>query len=142
MKTIIKILLSLFIVFSFLSFSTFASLWDETQPHIPYEQNCIDGDCLTEWIKTVDWIWALETERKASQYLQDVVRYLITFLTLIAVIYIIYAWFNILTWAWDEDKAKKSKNTILYVLIWIVLIWLAFPITKFIFDVLNWPSGN
>ena len=150
MKTIIKILLPLFLFFLFtFSFTfTFSSwdelwdeLWDDDNSRIPYRLDCINDDCLKEWIYNVRWeIWALEKKRKASEYIQDVVIYLITFLTLLAVIYIIYAWFNILTSAWDEEKAKNSKNIILYVIIWISIIWLAFPITKFIFQVLSWPN--
>ena len=140
MKTLLKILL----VISLLASSSAISFWfwDTDKPNIPYEQNCEWDDCLAEWIKTTSWIWAIETKRKASEYVQDIVTYLITFLTLIAVIYIIYAWFNILTWAWEEEKAKKSKTIIIYVIVWVALVWLAFPITKFIFQVLGWPTWS
>jgi len=38
----------------------------------------------------------LETDRSLSEYVQDVVLYLLTFISLIAVIYVIYAGFQIL----------------------------------------------
>ena len=134
-----KRLVLVFIVLFCVSFShSFAYLFDdEIRKDIPYDQNCIDGDCLVDWINAASWIKALETKKKASQYIQDVIVYLLGFLTLIATIYIIYAWFNLLIWAWNDDSVKNSKNTIIYVIIWIVLIWLAFPITKFIFQVLS-----
>ena len=38
--------------------------------------------------------------------------YILWFLALIAVIFAIYGWFQILTAAWDEDKVKKGKYKI------------------------------
>jgi len=79
----------------------------------------------------------IETDRSFSQYIQDIVAYLLTFLALIAVIYIIYAGFNIMIWNGDEEKLKKSRQTIIYVAIWLVVIFLAWPITLFILNILN-----
>lgn len=84
-----------------------------------------------------DSLWDIETERSASAYIQDVVEYLLTFLALIAVIYIIYAGFNIMIWNGDEEKLKKSRQTIIYVLLWLVVIFLAWPITLFILNIIN-----
>jgi hypothetical protein len=60
------------------------------------------------------------------------VAYLLSFLAIIAVIIIIYAWFNILTAAWEEEKVKNSKKMIMYAIIWLAVIYLAWPITRFI----------
>ncbi len=79
----------------------------------------------------------VETDRSLSQYIQDIVIFLLTFISIVAVLYIIYAGFNIIVWNGDEEKLKKSKGTIIYVLIGLVLIWLAWPITFFIIDILN-----
>jgi uncharacterized membrane protein YwzB len=46
-----------------------------------------------------------------------------------------------LTWTWDEEKAKKSKTMILYVLLWITIIFLAAPIVNFILKILNNSSS-
>ena len=58
-------------------------------------------------------------------------------ISIIAVILIIYAWFNMLTAAWDEDKAKKSKTIIVFAIIGLLIIYLAGPITNFVIDVLS-----
>ena len=76
-------------------------------------------------------------DRTFSEYIQDVVAYLLTFTSFVAVIYIIYAWFRILTGAGQEEVLKKQKLTILYVAIWMIVIWLAYPITIFIINALN-----
>lgn len=99
-----------------------------------------EGECwLQEWIDTVKWeISDIEDEKKLSEYVQDVIKYLLTFMTLIAVIYIIYAWFNLLIAGGEnEEKSKKTKSIIIYVTIWLAIIWLAYPIVGFIIDILS-----
>ena len=97
---------------------------------------CQGNDCwLDRGVTQVrQWISDIETDRTLSEYIQAVVWYALTFLSIVAVIYIIYAWFRILIWNWDEEALKKSKTTIIYVLIWLTLMWLAWSITIFILD--------
>lgn len=105
-------------------------------PDVRYcgEDECCWLQCGIDEIKW--WLDDIETTRSASQYIQDIVRYLLTFVSLIAVIYIIYAWFQILIWWGDEEKMKSSKQTIIYVIIGILLMWLAWPITQFVLNIL------
>jgi hypothetical protein len=65
------------------------------------------------------------------------VIYLLGFLALISVIYIIYAGFQILIGAGDDEKVKKAKNIILYVGLGLIVIALAYPIVTFIFGIVN-----
>lgn len=136
--------MKLFAVFilSILSFtSTVNAAWlndvfEDTNPRTPY---CQDDECsLENGIKVMkSWINDIEKDRKASTYIQDIIKYLLGFITLIAVIYIIYSWFQIMISAWAEDKVKKSKTTIVHVLIWIIVIWLAYSIVTFMMNILN-----
>lgn len=137
-----RILLSFFaaffiniIMFSWVDAGFFDNFISGGTPEVRY---CNDGDCgLQEWIDAIEgWISDIETDRTASEYIQDVVRYLLTFVSIVAVLYIIYAGFQILIWGWDEEKVKSSRQTIVYVIIGIILIWLAWPITLFILDIL------
>lgn len=140
MKIIRLMLISLWILAiwtSFVSAGFFDSFIDSWSPSIRY---CAEwaGCGLKEWIDAVkEGITDLETERTASEYIQDIITYLLTFISILSVIYIIYAGFQILTWSWDEEKVKKSKQIIIYVMIGTIVIWLAWPITKFILSVLN-----
>ena len=139
-----KILLKIFLIFS-LGISVFNfSYANSLQDLISWWDNKINVDCATEdcnlkaWTDLVrDSINDIEKDRSARDYIQDVVIYLLYFVSLIALLFIIYSWFNILTAAWDEEKVKKSKTTILQVIIWIIVIWLAYPIVKWIIEVLN-----
>jgi len=111
--------------------------WDSDNEKIQY---CDwDDECwIKEWIEKLQGkIDDVEEDRALSEYVQDIIEYLLWFITLIAVIYIIYAWFNILIWWWDEEKLKKSKSTILYVVIWMAVIWLSYSIVTFVIQVLN-----
>lgn len=107
---------------------------------IPY---CTWNECwLQQWVEQVksSGIMWIITEWTASWYIQRVVIYILWFLSIIAVILIIYAWFNMLTSAWDDEKAKKSKTIIIYSIIWLVIIFLAWPITTFVIWVLTNPN--
>lgn len=64
-----------------------------------------------------DGINDIEKNRKFSVWVQDVVKYLLTFISIIAVIYVIYAGFKVLTSAGNDDEVKKSKTTIFSVLV-------------------------
>jgi magnesium-transporting ATPase (P-type) len=133
-KKIFLILITFSLLFTNIS-NVFWSLFDEKETSIPY---CQDGECwLDKWIEQLKKLDDVETERKASVYIQDIVEYSLGFIYLIAVILIIYAWFHILTWIWDEEKAKQSKTMIVYVIIWLLIIFLAWPITKFILNILT-----
>ena len=98
---------------------------------------CQDGECSlekgTELVKKD--INDIEKNRTASQYVQDLVKYLLTFITIVSVLHIIYAWFKILTSAGNEDEVWKSKTTIVSVLVWIVIIWLSYAIVTWIIGV-------
>lgn len=133
-KILLASIILLFSFSSYLSWYAITSLFNDSN-EIMY---CKKWDCsLEQWTDIVKkGINDIEKTRKASVYIQDVVIYLLTFITIIAVIYIIYAWFKILISAGNEDDVKKSKTTILSVAIGIAIMWLAFSIVKWIINVL------
>ncbi len=130
-------LISLFSL-STLQAGFFDSFIDSGTPTIRYCDESEGQECGIE--AGIDQVKAgingLETERSASEYIQDVVLYLLSFVSLLAILYIIYAGFNILTGNGDEEKLKNSKTTVIYVILGIALMWLAWPITRFIFTML------
>ncbi len=137
MKKIFFSLIALF--FLSLSFQTVwaSTIWWTSDTEIPY---CNWDDCwLDQWVQQVkdSGIDGVVTEWKASEYVQWITAYILWFLSIIAVLIIIYAWFNLLTSAWDEEKAKKSKTIIIFTILWLVIIYLAGPITTFVVDVLT-----
>lgn len=65
------------------------------------------------------------------------VSYFLSFVSLVAVIYIIYAGFQLMISAGDEEKMKKTKNIILYVVAGILIMWLSYGIVKWIIDLVG-----
>ena len=134
MKKIFLFVISVFISFVLLN-NVDASIFWSNNSNIPY---CNWDECsLEKWVEYAKWVDWVVTTWTASEYVQKIVVYLLSFLKLVAVILIIYAWFNMLTSAWDEEKAKKSKTIIVFAIIWLLIIYLAWPITNFIIDILT-----
>lgn len=106
---------------------------------LPY---CTNNECgYQSWVSNVkNMVDNVETWVSLSQYIQNVIIYLLTFLSIVAVIYIIYAWFRILVWGWNDDAMKNARKTILHVVIWIIIIWLAYSIVAFVLNILNSSS--
>ena len=110
-------------------------------PSVPYCQWDDKVKCTVKWgVEETESIGSVITDQKASEYIQNVTSYILWFMAIVAVLYIIYAGFNILTGAWDEEKVKKSKSIITYVIMGIIIMFLAYSIVRFIFGILD--SGN
>ncbi len=135
MKIISKIITFIFIVL----FVHTSYAWTITTTDNQY---CSAWWCwLTNWVHLVEWgVSDMETDRGFSEYIQDIVVYVLSFVSLIAVIYLFYAGFIILTSAWDEEKLKKTKNIIIYVIVWIIIMWLARSILLWLLLILNPPT--
>lgn len=135
MKYFLSFFTFLLVSFSFVFSNANAWIFTSNESDIPY---CQWNECtIDNWlnaVRDIDWI---ESERTLSVYVQDIIKYVLWFLALIATIIIIYSWFNLLTWIGDEEKAKTSKTIIIYAIIWLVIIFLAWPIIDFVLKVLN-----
>lgn len=137
MKKLIILFISFFaLLISWFSNEVNASVYTQENTKIKY---CNDwDDCsLEKWIESTKGIKTIITDWLASDYIQKIVVYILWFLKLLAVLLIIYAWFNMLTSVWDEEKAKKSKTIIVFAILWLLIIFLAGPITNFILDILS-----
>ena len=80
----------------------------------------------------------IRRDKRFSEYIQDVIIYLLSFLSLIAVALILWAGLIILTAAGEEDKVKRAKTIIFQAFIGLLIIFLAWAITTFIIGY----SGN
>ncbi len=67
----------------------------------------------------------------------NILAYIIGLFYFIAVAFGIYAGFIILTGAWDEEKMKKWKNILIYVVVGLVVIFLASQIIRWIISILS-----
>lgn len=74
--------------------------------------------------------------RPLSEAIQYYVNFLMTFLYLIAVLYALWGWFQILTAGWDDEKVTKGKTILIQWAMWLLVIWLAGTIVKWVLSVL------
>lgn len=104
---------------------------------IPYcsWEYCSFSEWLEDAWREINWIQDADGT-DVSSYIQRVVWYLITFTYVIAVILIIYAWVLILISAWEDENVNKWKDIIKYTIIWVITIFLANSIVKFIMNIL------
>ncbi len=80
-------------------------------------------------------IWVnCDNEKDLSDWAQiifTVINWLNWFVWIAVVIMIIYAWSQIIFSNWEDEKIKKAKNAILYIIIWIVLLIVNYFILTF-----------
>ncbi len=126
------------------SYSSSSCAWNWADPTCKNWQieYCKDGTCtlsggLAVTDKAAEWLF---TKKTISQYAQDVVKYLLWFVTLVGVIYVIYAWVQLMTGGWDEEKVKKARQIIIYVLVGIIIMWLAYALVSLIIDTVTKPA--
>ncbi len=90
----------------------------------------------TFWVNNANTTtWKLE-DQTLWEALQTYVNYIMTFLYLIAVFYALWWGFLILTAAWDEEKVSKWKTILIQWGIWLLVIFLAWSIVKWILSIL------
>jgi PKD repeat protein len=141
---ILLVISSLLLIFGLSSSDTFASCggsWFSTScPISPY---CEGGKCgIDNGVKAVEQaVNGQITNKGIVEYAQQIIVYLMTFVSIIAVIYIIYAGFQLMIGAGDEEKMKKTRQIILYVVLGIIVMWLAYPIVKWTINIVS-PGGR
>jgi len=100
----------------------------------------------------VEWVyWKLECKQSSIAWFDEVtiscisdnnaswlvwnilqiINWMNSFIWVITILLIIYAWFNILFSAWDEEKIKKAKSTLIYIVIWLGLLVMNYLLLTF-----------
>lgn len=82
------------------------------------------------------------TSGTADVVVQWYIANILGFLYLVAVIYWLWGWFNILTAGWDEDKVKTWKTVIINALIWVVVIFLVGTIVELLIKTIIGVGGT
>lgn len=74
---------------------------------------------------------------KTLQIIKNIINYALGLVSLIALIYLLFHWFMIVTAAWDEARYKKWLAWIKYAAIALAWIWLSRFIISFIFWIIK-----
>lgn len=103
--------------------------------------NCPTGNCLADGTnaagRTIGQSSGVITGKSLSRAVQDVIIYFLTFISLIAVIYVMWAGAQMLLFPSSEESSEKTKKIIISVIIGIAIIWFAWWIVSTLFFVLN-----
>jgi len=87
-------------------------------------------------VETIYWFWkcnenplldvCLKVQKielsKFNEVFLNVVNWANSFIAIITLLMVIYAWFILFTSGWDEEKLKKVKKIIIYVALWVFVI--------------------
>lgn len=68
-----------------------------------------------------------------SKIIIDIINWANSFVLIITLIMIIYAWFQVLISGWKEDKLKNAKKSIIYIFIWLFILVTNYLILTFFF---------
>ncbi|EKD66695.1 MAG: hypothetical protein ACD_49C00021G0010 [uncultured bacterium (gcode 4)] len=98
-------------------------------------------NCTNTWLATTcNWqaLWNPNLS-DTVKIIRSVIQYTTWFIWIIVIVLIIYTWMTILTSWWNEEKMKKAKSSLIYIVIWILIIVLSVWIFQFIgWADLNW----
>lgn len=72
-----------------------------------------------------------------TQAIMNLILSFLTFVTLVAVVYILWSGFQVLTGGSDDKALDKAKKTIINVIIGIIVMWLAYAIVSWVIGALR-----
>ena len=103
--------------------------------------DCGGKNCFVAGVDAVGWllwsgVWVI-TDKGIAEAVQDLIVYVLSFISLIAVIYIMYAGAQLLLNPANEEAATKTKKIITGVIWGILIIWFAWWIVSTIFYLLD-----
>lgn len=94
------------------------------------------GD-MNLWQDKVDDSLKWNDSSDLPSIIEDIVYYLVWLLFFCAVIYWLYGWFMILTSGGDEERAKKWRKIIIFMIIGIIVMFLAWTLVSWVMDVMT-----
>lgn len=84
------------------------------------------------------WVWSRLWERLAWEIIQPFVLLLTTIAPFAFVAVWIYAFYKIITAAWDEEKISKWKHAIIHAIMWFIVIKISWVLVKNTFEPNCW----
>ncbi len=89
-----------------------------------WKSNCRNNILQVNCVNQTDLKWF-------AQIIVRIIDWMNSFVWIVVILFIIYAWFLVLTSAWDEWKLKKAKNIIIYIIIWLTILVFNYLILTF-----------
>ena len=89
------------------------------------------------WFEKIDKDIVWDVDWNMYETITNLVLYFLTFLSIIWIVFVIKWGFQILTAGWDDEKVKSWRKTIIYALVWIFIVLVAYSIVWIAFDAWN-----
>ena len=86
------------------------------------------------WFDKVDKELMWDKSQNLETWIVNLILYLLWFIWLIWIIFAMYSGFKILTAAWDDEKVKNWKKTLLFTLLGIFVILIAYFLVDWIIN--------
>lgn len=93
--------------------------------------NTFNPVCWDDKIIKVAWTKVCEDITQNAQVIMIILNWVNTFVWIVIILMIIYAWFLYITSGWNEDNQKKAKNIVLYIVIWLLILISSYLILTF-----------
>lgn len=88
--------------------------------------------------KTILWWLVTATTANPHWFLTKWIAETIMYVWLLAIISLIIGWLMYITSLWDDAKAKKAKNIIIYSIAWIIVAMSAFAVIEVVNNLNIW----
>lgn len=89
-----------------------------------WKSNCRNSILQTNCINQTDLKWF-------ALIIVRIIDWMNSFVWIVVILFIIYAWFLVLTSAWDDEKLNKAKKIIIYIVIWLAILMFNYLILTF-----------
>ena len=89
-------------------------------------------------VNGINKIWTKEKQEDALVYtIQTAINRVLRILATITLLFVLYAWFLMMTSGWDQKKYDSWLSIIKNAAIWLAIIWTAWLIVSAIFWLIN-----
>ncbi len=147
MKKLILYLILVIVTFWFASannwtFDTDTNVLTDEQGQVIWDSVWDDA---VRWWAWMQWAWEIEWVAQQQEehqwwllnFISDVVNYLLALAALVALIYLLYHWFIMVTASGNEDRFKKWAAWLKYWTIALLWIWVSWFMISLVFYVVE-----
>jgi hypothetical protein len=102
-----------------------------------------NADMITKWectMNTYELLWEDVNPKShdLKSFAQDAFTWATMFIWFVAFSALIYSGFMMITWWYDEKRYETWKRGVVFSLLWLLLVWFAYGIVRFIQFIARW----
>ncbi len=97
----------------------------------------VDGSCKMNVYETL-WPDVNPKAKDLKSFSKDAFWWITMFIWFIVFAALIYSWFLMILWWADEKQFETWKKWVIYSIIWLLLVWLAYGIVRLIQIISQW----